>query len=260
MKKRFCTIMMIAFMMLLLVSVGAINCVHAQGAERTSYSTVLPPTIDGAWTSDDEWTDGEITTIGEVVAFRSTWDMGDEYVMTRWIIEFFSDTTDDLADRWYFCVDGDQSGGTAPQAGDFRFVITGHTDLVWYEGDGTGWTEVQLDETEIEWATSLSESPTDSTPHWILEFQIPKNGGTVQLGITWNLRVAVYDSSNALAGAPNWPEGSDVDVPDTWGIENYSSDTIPEGLSFGVMVLLSSAAVIVASVVLRKRSRIDKSS
>jgi len=257
MKNKFCTLTMVAFMMLLLVSVGAIKCASAQAAERTSWSTVVEPTIDGMWTSDDEWTDGEITTIGDVVAFRSTWDMGDDYVMTRWIIEFFSDTTDDLADFWNFCVDGDQSGGSTPQIGDFRFSIAGHTEFVWYEGDGTGWTEVPLDETEIEWATSLSESPTESTPHWILEFQIPKNGGTVQLDITWNLMVWVTDSSSGIVGtnAARWPEGSDMDVPDSWGMENYTMDTIPEGLSFGVLVLLSSAAVIGATVVLRKRSK-----
>jgi len=260
MKKKFCTIIMVAFMMLLLVTVGAINCVRAQAAERTSWQTQVIPTIDGEWTSDDEWTDGEETTIGNVVAFRSTWDMGDEYVMTRWIIEFFTDTTNDLADFWDFCIDGDQSGGSAPQVGDFRFRISGHTEFVWYEGDGTVWTEKDLDETEIEWAMSLSESPTESTPHWILEFQIPKNGGTVQLGPTWNLMFRVYDSSNALLGAPTWPEGSDMDVPDSWGIENFEMGAIPEGLSFGVLVLLSSAAVIVAAVVLRKRSRLDKSS
>jgi hypothetical protein len=254
MKKKFCTLTTVAFMMLLLASVGAINCVRAQAAERTSWSTQLAPTHDGMWTSEDEWTDGEITVIGEDVAFRSTWEMGD-FVNTRWIVEFFSDTTDDAEDYWQFCTDGDQSGGTAPQAGDFKFEITGHTDLVWYEGDGTGWTEVTLDETEIEWANALSESPTDSTEHWILEFTIPKNGGTVQLGITWNLRVAVYDASNPDAGVLAWPEGSEEDDPSGWGMENYQMANIPEGLSFGVLVLLSSAAVIVASVVLRKRSK-----
>ena len=259
MKKKFYTITTIAFMALLLVSVGAITCVSAQAAERTSYSTVVIPTIDGMWTSDDEWTDGDITMIGEDAVCRSTWDMGDN-VFTRWIVEFFRDTTDDTEDYWEFCVDGDQSGGSAPQAGDFKFVITGHTDLVWYEGDGTGWTETSLEETEIEWANSLSDSPTNSTAHWILEFNIPKDGGTVQLGITWNLRVAVYDASNADAGVQAWPPESDADVPDSWGMENYSMDQIPEGLSLGVLVLLSSAAVIAATVVLRKRSRIDKSS
>jgi len=260
MKKRFCTLTMVAFMMLLLVSVGAINCASAQAAERVSWGMVVQPTYDGVWTPDDEWTDGgEVNTIGEDVSFTSTWFYGDA-VVTQWLVEFLSDTTDDAEDYWEFCIDGYADGGSAPQIGDFKFVITGHTDLVWYQGDGTGWAVEDLDASEIEWANALSESPTDSTAHWILEFQIPKNDGTVQLGITWNLRVAVYDASNSEAGVLAWPEGSDSDVPDGWGMENYSMDQIPEGLSFGVLVLLSSAAVIGATVVLRKRSRIDKSS
>jgi len=254
MKKKFCTIITIAFMALLLLSVGAINCVSAQADERISWSEVVPPTVDGAWTSDDEWTDGgDVTTIGEDVSFTSTWFYGDA-VVTEWLVEFLSDTTDDAADYVEFCMDGgDLVGGTAPQADDFKFVITGHTDLVWYQGDGSGWTEVSLDETEIEWANALSTSPTDSTEHWILEFVIPKNVGTVQLGVTWYLRLAVYDADTQSLAV--WPEGSDADVPDTWGLENYTSETIPEGFSFGVMVLLSSVAVVVAAVGLRKRLR-----
>ncbi|MGD9131195.1 MAG: hypothetical protein PVH73_06435 [Candidatus Bathyarchaeota archaeon] len=255
MKKKFCTIIMVAFIVILLVSVGAISCVSAQGGERISWSTGVIPTIDGEWTTDDEWTtNGEETPMGEGATCRSTWDFGD-VVMSRWLVEFFTDTTDDAEDYWEFCIDGLAEGGSAPAAGDFKFVITGHTDLVWYEGDGSGWVEVELDETEIEWACSLSDSPTNGTAHWILEFQIPKNAGTVQMDPTWNLRIAVYDASNAEAGELAWPEGSDADDPSGWGMENYSSDVIPEGLSFGIMVLLSSATVIGASVVLRKRSK-----
>jgi hypothetical protein len=253
MKKKVYTIIMIAFMTLLLVSVGAINCVRAQDYTRISWQTQVEPTIDGEWTPEDEWTDGEITPIGEDAACRSTWDSGAEDVMTRWVVEFFSDTTDDPEDYWEVCIDGDQSMGSAPEAGDFKFVITGHTDLVWYEGDGSGWAVVELDETEIEWACSLSDSPTNDTAHWILEFQIVKNSGTVLMDPTWNLRIAVYDASNSEAGELAWPEGSDADDPSGWGMENYNGEVIPEGLSFGIMVLLSSAALIVATVVLRKR-------
>lgn len=242
--------------LLLLITVGTTQA-SEPGYERVSWATQVTPTIDGAWTSDDEWTDGEITMIGEDVAFRSTWDWGELDVMTRWVVEFFSDTTNDPEDYWQFCTDGDQGGGSAPQTGDFKFEITNHTDLVWYQGDGTGWTEVALNETEIEWANSLSDSPTNSTPHWILEFQIPKNIGTVFLNITWNFRLAVYDASNPEAGVLAWPP-TDADVPESWGIENYSQDPIPETLNIGVMVLLSSVSVLIASHYFRKRSSSGK--
>jgi hypothetical protein len=253
MKKKFYTITTIAFMALLLVSLGAITCVYAQET-RVSYMAAVPPTVDGEWTSEDEWTDTGATTIGEDAVCRSTWEYTDS-VYTEWLVEFFSDTTNDAEDYWEFCIDGDQSRGSAPQTGDYKFVITGHTDLVWYEGDGSGWTEVELDASEIEWANSLSESPTNSTAHWILEFVIDKNAGSVQMGQQWNLRVAVYDASNPDAGVLAWPPESDANVPDTWGIEDYTMEPIPEGLSFGVMALLSSVAVIATTVVLRKRSK-----
>jgi hypothetical protein len=253
MKKKFFTTITIAFMALLLLSVGAINCASAQADTRVSWGMVVQPTYDGMWSPEDEWNDGgEVNTIGEDVSFTSTWYYGDA-VATQWLVEFLSDTTDDTEDYWEFCIDGFSEGGSAPSAGDFKFVITGHTDLVWYEGDGSGWTEVTLDETEIEWADALSTSPTDSTEHWILEFEIPKNLGTVQMDVYWNLRLAVYDASTDTTAV--WPEGSDADDPSTWGMEDYTSETIPEGFSFGVMVLLSSVAVVVAAVGLRKRIR-----
>ena len=248
------------FCMLMLCSLVLITAGTAMAAEpgyeRISYTTTVMPTIDGMWTSEDEWTDGDVTWIGTDVAFRSTWDMAED-VMTRWVVEFFSDTTDDPGDFWRFCIDGEQSGGSAPQVALHRmFEITGHTNLQWYMGDGTGWSEVSYDPSEIEWANSLSASPTNSTPHWILEFQIPKNSGTVQMGILWNFYLAAYDASNSEFLA--WPP-TDADIPDGWGIENYSSEPIPEGLTFGVMVLLSSVSVFVGYkyFVKRKETKVE---
>ena len=192
------------------------------GYERIEYPTQVKPTIDGIWTTPHEWTDSGITMIGEDVAFRSTWELVDNNVPTQWVVEFLSDTTDDPGDYWQFCIDGDQSGGSAPQVGDYKFEIKGHTNLIWYEGDGTGWNEVKLDASEIEWDNSLSASPTNSKPHWILEFNIVKNTGTVQIGVTWNFRLAVYDESSP-ARPLAWPP-TDGDLPDSWGVNGYTSD------------------------------------
>ena len=231
----FCTLMLCS---LLLLTFGAVMAAEP-GYERFSRPTQVIPTIDGMWTTDDEWTDGEETWIGTNVVFRSTWDMGDD-VMTRWIVEFLSDTTDDSGDLWRFCLDGTQVGSS----GNVRmFEITGHTELTWYLKMGASdWTVYSLTADEIEWANSLSASPTSDTPHWILEFQIPKNTGQVTLDILWNFLLQVSDESNPEFLA--WPP-TDPDNADTWGIENYSSEPIPEGLTFGVMALLSSISVIV---------------
>ena len=236
----FCTLMLCS----LLVLTAGTAMAAEPGYTRVSYLVVTEPTIDGMWTTEDEWTDTAATMIGEDVAFRSKWYYTD-VVGTQWIIEFFSDTTDDPDDLWQFCIDGDQSGGASPQASDYKFEITGGTTLEWYTGGVSGWTgPVTLDPSEIEWAATLSASPTNSTPHWILEFTIVKNTGTVQMGQYWNLYVGVYDASNSEAGVLAWPPTS-PDVPNQWGVEDYTMDAIPEGLTFGVMALLSSISVIV---------------
>ena len=229
---------------LLLLTVGTAMAAEP-GYERFSYPTQVVPTIDGRWTSPDEWTDGNVTWIGTDVAFRSTWESQGSEVYTQWIVEFLSDTTDDPNDYWQFCIDGRQLGGSEPVVGVRMFKITGHTNIVWYLGGGglggEGWAEVDMDPSEMEWANSLSASPTDSTPHWILEFQIPKNSGFI-LEDVWNFLLEVNDASNPVFLA--WPP-TDPNVPDEYGIENYSNEPIPEGLTFVVMVLLSSISVIV---------------
>lgn len=252
MKKSFVAFCMIAFCSLLLVNVGIISAAEP-GYERISYATMEVPTVDGAWTAPDEWTDGDVTVISEDAEFRSTWEFADA-VMTRFLVEFFSDDTDDAGDYWQMCIDGDQSGGSAPQAGDFRIDIVGHETLTVYEGDGEGWTEITPDPDDIEWDNSISDSPTNSTPHWILELMISKNVGVVQMGILWNFRLAVYDDSST-AGVLSWPP-TPQDEPDRYGVEDYTSENIPEGFGIAVIVILSSAAVAVSFYFLRKRPQL----
>lgn len=99
-----------------------------------------------------------------------------------------------------------------------------------------------LTEDEIEWANTLSASPTESTPHWILEFQIPKNNGQVTMSYIWNFLLQASDASNPTFHA--WPP-TDPEEADTWGIENYSTEAIPEGLTFAVMALLTTVSMLV---------------
>jgi hypothetical protein len=244
----FCALMLCG--LVLLITAGTVMAAEP-GYERTSYLTQVVPTIDGMWTSPDEWTDGEVTWIGTDVAFRSTLDSG----ITRWIVEFYSDTTDDPGDFWRFCIDYGQYGGSSPTG--WKFEITGHNNIAWYVGMGTGsdWAVYTVNEGEMDWANSLSASPTNSTPHWILEFQIDKDSGIIQMHDVWNFLLQVNDASNPVFLA--WPP-TDPNVPDEWGIEYYSTEPIPEGLTFGVMALLSSISVIVGYKYFMKRKETKK--
>jgi hypothetical protein len=235
MKKAFATTFCaLMFFSLLLLTVGAAMAAEP-GYERISYPTQVIPTIDGMWTTEDEWTDGEVTWIGTDVAFRSTYDVE----MTRWIVEFFSDTTDDAGDMWRFCYHPDPSIDIS-----YKFEISGHDDIKWYLGVGGGWTELGGAMMSWEWANSFSASPTNSTPHWILEFQRLKDvdEASATLADVWNFYLETFDASNP--GFHAWPP-TDPDDPEQWGVENYSTEPIPEGLTFGIMVLLSTVSVVV---------------
>ena len=247
------------YSLLLLITVGTIKAANPDYT-RLEYPTLVEPTVDGMWTSDDEWTDGNVTMIGENVAFRSTWSQEVWLnVTSQFIIEILNDNTNDTGDYWQICIDGTLDGGNTPMTDDFRIDVVGHTNLTVYQGNVLSWTEVTPEAGELSFAESISASPTSSTPHWIAEFTIDKTAGVILTsGAAHGLRVAVYDESNSAAGVQAWPPLSDRDVPNQWGYNYYSEDPIPEGLSFGVMVLLSSVSVLIASHYFRKRSSSGK--
>jgi len=225
------------------------------GFTRLDYPTVVEPTIDGQWTSEDEWTDGEQTWIGETVMFTSTWSMlsmDPITVTTNFIIEILDDDTNDPGDYWQICIDGTVDGGSAPQPGDYKIEVMGHGAPTVYEGDGSGWVEITPEEGEFVFAESISASPTSSTPHWIAEFTILKTSGNILLDPVWGVRIAVYDESNSEAGVRAWPP-TDPDIPDGWGVQNYASEPIPEALSIAVMASLSTVFVLAGIRHLRKR-------
>lgn len=229
----FCTLMLCS----LLLITGTVMAAEP-GYVRYSHPTQVIPILDGTWTTDDEWTDGEETWIGEDVVFRSTLDSD----ISRWIVEFLTDTTDDPGDYLRFCIDvGSGTDYSAPEITFHRkFEITEHTNLFHYFGDRGDWS--LHDHSYVEWAASLSASPTSSTPHWIYEIQIYKTVGVIPIEDIWYFFLQVYDASNPEFHA--WPP-TDPDVPEDWGMEDYSPEPIPEFLSFGVMVLLTTLSMLV---------------
>lgn len=227
----------------------------------TEYFAATPATIDGEWTTTDEWADGEPHVMSENATFAYKLDTSGgtgNYIM-QWLVEIFTDNTNDTGDVWQICLDPDNGGGAAPQTGDFKIEIEGHTDLVCYEGNGAGWDVITPAAGEIEWADSISDSPWNSTDHWILEIELAKEIGLIIVGAPANgIRFAVYDDSAASAGFQAWAPGS-ADVPDEWGVISVVSQTPwPEGFSLGVVALLSSVAVVVSFYFLRKRPKVKR--
>jgi hypothetical protein len=243
---------------LLFVNAGTVKASSTSGYQRIDWPTQEIPTIDGMWSPNSEWTDTDWTTIGNDAAFGSTWDSATAGVYTRWLVEFFNDTTDDEGDYWQICLDNNDGGGTAPATTHYRIDIEGHTNLTMYQGTGSGWTGFTPLAEDITWADKISASTNGSTPHWILEFEILKNAGSNLLDMIWGVRVAMYDASDGTLLV--WPPDAERDVPNDWGTNGYepTEPWVPEGFSIGAVLLLSSVALIVGSFFLRKRSRIGK--
>ena len=256
----FVTFCILALCNLLLLNTGTVNAATASGYERTDWPTVTIPTIDGQWNDIAEWNDTDYTTIGSAVAFGSTWDTVGSSNYTRWIIEFFNDTTDDDGDYWEICLEATNSGGADIASGGvecYRIYIEGHDTLTVYQGSLGGWAVIPGSIEGINWDNTLSASPNGTTPHWILEIEIMKKGATfTPLSATYGVRVAVYDESNDTLLV--WPPGAYYDIPNHWATNTSSAEYwVPEPFSIIVVVLLSSAAVAVSFYCLRRHPKTE---
>jgi hypothetical protein len=250
---------------LMLCSLLVIATLGLVMAGNPDYSMIERPcsevaTIDGKWTTEDEWTDVEIHDLSGNATGQFGYVVQDFSVMgLEWLVEIFTDNTTDEGDYWQISFDDGNSGGSAPDSGDFMIEIVGHTTLTVYQGTGSGWSEVAAAD-EITWADSIDSSPLNSTPHWILEvYESSKISDVIQIPNPppTGMRIAAYDANTSTIAA--WAPGSSAADPDSWGlIDGYDMNPIPEGIGFGVTVLLSCVAVAVSFYVLRKRPKNER--
>ena len=221
------------------------------------YAAQVPPTVDGTWTSPDEWTDAPILNMTGNATGQFGYNIDFNTYGLNWLVEIFTDNTNDTGDYCQICTDDSNSGGSAPDSGDFMIEIIGHTTMTVYQGNGAGWSEVAPEAGELTWSNTIDASPLNSTPHWIIEVVLAsKTSGIVQVpnAPPTGLRIATYDANTSTLAA--WAPESSADVPDSWGlVSGFSQDPIPEGLTFGVMAVLSSVALLTGSHYLRKRSK-----
>jgi len=158
---------------------------------------------------------------------------------------------------WRICIDGNADGGTAPHSDDVKIEIVGHSNLTVYSGTGSGWVAAPTLKSYVTWKDSITTSPYNSKPHWILEVQADKGN----LG-AWGanpppegLYISMYDATTNTTIA--WPPTS-PDVPNNWGSIATYTTSLPESINIGVVALLSSVAVVVGFYSLRKKPKITK--
>lgn len=249
-----------------LASIAGIVAAQQSGYTINEYEAIGEPTIDGAFTTGSEWFDAQERQLdGDLDAiFRIKYNtelITGDIIYHFFLIEVFSDNTNDAGDYVQICFaapsqeGGVPTGGTAPQTDCKRFDFEGpdQSGLTYYRGDGSAWVETGGYSwgPDIEIAESFSTSASRGTSHWIVEGKIAAEEFDIWPDM-W-IRVAAYDDGNAAAGVQAWPDSS-VDVPNDWGAVSFVNETIPEFSSWIILPLfvIATLAIIVA------RKRIQK--
>jgi len=229
----------------------------AMGADITSWTGQVSPASEWDDSFKDWLYDGWTKTTS---IFRCKWGMNPA-ICENWLIEFLGDTTNDAGDWWEISADTLVDGGTAPKTDDFKVNWTATDGVRVWKGTGSGWTAfsgaVVGASGDVFAGTSISASPASATPHRIVEIYLNKgvSGGALAMGLNNNERLAVYNA--ATGQTVMWPPYSSANSPDTYGAGNtdLSMTPIPEGLTIGVMLTLSTIAVIVSTRYFRKQPK-----
>jgi hypothetical protein len=228
-------------------------------ATQKIFMAAAGSTYDGKWTTTTEWDDGATANIvsGATTTgiFRNKWSfIADPLaVYDEYLIEAFTDTTNDAGDYVQICYCSTETGSAAPQTTDFRIDYVGHgatATKVTYKGTGTAWAAAALTDVTIAQLMSISKL-NGNIPHWTTEVKLEKiaNGA----GQNNHIMVAFYDASNAAAGVQVWPPSATANNPNSWGLNDAGAfEAIPESLGIGTIMALASVAIVVGFVCLRK--------
>ena len=183
-------------------------------------------------------------------SYRVKWaEASSNFWVDQWLFEILGDSTNDTGDYIQVCYDPNLDGGATPQADDYLINYTGHgTTAKLYKGTGSGWAAAS--DLELNVASSIRTTSSSATPHWVIEIAIEN---------PWEStgdRVAAYDATSNTTLM--WPPQTSANVPNDYGLSEISYEvvTIPEGLSLGAMVLLSTLTVLVGMRFFRKRPQI----
>ncbi len=225
-------------------------------------------TADGT-KSADEWTDSfgdwlyDGWTKTAAISVHTKYEFGGApSIADQWCIEVLSDTTADAGDTLTFSFCGANDGATTPQsADDVKIEIIGHGDInahgtvTIYRGTGSGWAV----DPAIVLGTNVIVGSSMASGHWVIELKFDKSGNIVGTALDSADRVAVYDASTDKTLM--WPPASDPNNPSTYGLLDYTNWggaglTVPEGLTVGLMLAVSSVAAVVGIRYFRKPTKL----
>jgi hypothetical protein len=221
-------------------------------------------TVDGRWTTVDEWTDAVevslVFTQGSGKAYsKAKYDDNYLYVL----IDFVSDQQTQGGDMAMVAVDPKNNRGSDPQTDDFTLVFRWNTPTqsVSLIGWGTGGQESvwgNLGEGfNAACSNNAENDPYGKAPHLTYEFQIPMKltsptgAGSFSLSATgFGIGVSAF---NGQTGACAWPGGVDLAVPEGYASVTFTTKVVPEFSTAMSIVLFLVLAV--ATILLRHPSR-----
>jgi hypothetical protein len=224
-----------------------------------------PVTIDGKWTSPEEWSDALETPLYK--SFDSKLN-GTAYFYTKHdgdyiyaLIDFISDTSKDANDGAGICFDTNHDGGSLANPDDYAFWFYWTTETAskffMWKGTGSGWQKTDARIAELvpvpgsQAASSLDASPRSSSPHMIYEFRVPKAifaGGSSVVGFAVSAWHNPY-GTRPIEVLLVWPKDTWRDIPAMWGELAFSAVPIPElpAPGLGAVSMIALAASLLAS-------------
>ena len=210
-------------------------------------------TIDGKWTTSEEWTDALTVTL--VKSFSSS-ENATAYLCAKhddssfyFLIDFVSATSLNATyDGTAIIIDPLHDGGNRPQSDDRRF------DSTWTGGQmaiGTGAAEWNWNSTlsqGVEIDISMTNSSHLSQQHEVSEFKIPFSVFP-ELKDTVGFAAAAYAGSDTSFMLATWQEDN-LAIPNTWGELTVSSQSITE---FEIVPFVMVIGIVATLVILNKR-------
>lgn len=188
-----------------------------------------PVTVDGKWTSAQEWTDASEFPLtfargsGEAY-FSMKHDSNNFYVL----VDFVSRANTEVGDAALVVLDTQNSGGKQVNNDDLAILIRWNTvtesmgAMQWGGWTGQNWQPLPSG-FEAKSSTESQNDPHSTAPHEIFEFRIPK---TTFKASTSGLMVAVSAGAEQQDFAA-YPY-ADISIPDNWAQLEFSDMTLAE--------------------------------
>jgi len=206
---------LIALYLVLLCPLGIVVPQNQPSVNSTALTNTV--SLDGKWTSPEEWADSTELKINEVGYIR----IKDTSIELHVLVDFVADIQPDDGDYAYVILDTRNDGGSTPRADDYQIrIIWASTYGLAYSveltyGTSQDWGSYSQAPKGFEGASSIdaSNNPYSSIPHLIYEFRLTKVIVAEYANIA-GISIGAYDSGGATL---SWPSSVDQNDPNTYG-------------------------------------------